>query len=225
MTMITKQTLLFVSGLLLFPAHGFLPKPFTAAPLEQMRRYPRASVAFALPSSSRLFFAPKTDDIESDDDKPFIRPALHNSPAFRSLAVLSALLFAVYQISGSTSSAAPEALRKIGQHLTLPPRAAATVHLLSFATWFGTVVYTTFVAGITMFKNLPRRVFGKLQSKLFPLYFRLCSVLIGVQVRSALHSSCRLLMLYFFAFRALMDTHFNADPHHHCHARHCQQNL
>jgi hypothetical protein len=45
------------------------------------------------------------------------------------------------------------------------------------------VVHTTFVAGITMFKNLPRRVFGTLQSKLFPLYFRLCSGMIGVQVR------------------------------------------
>lgn len=33
-----------------------------------------------------------------------------------------------------------------------------------------------------MFKNLPRRVFGKLQSKLFPLYFQLCSVMIGLQL-------------------------------------------
>lgn len=70
----------------------------------------------------------------------------------------------------------------MGKHLILSPKAAATVHLLSFATWFGTVVYTTFVAGITMFKNLPRRVFGKIQSKLFPLYFRVCSVMVGVQI-------------------------------------------
>jgi len=33
-----------------------------------------------------------------------------------------------------------------------------------------------------MFKNLPRRVFGTLQSKLFPLYFKLCSLMIGVQI-------------------------------------------
>ena len=33
-----------------------------------------------------------------------------------------------------------------------------------------------------MFKNLPRRVFGSVQSKLFPLYFRLCSIMIGIQI-------------------------------------------
>ena len=64
----------------------------------------------------------------------------------------------------------------------LAPKAAATLHLLSFGTWFGTVMHTTFVAGITMFKNLPRRTFGKLQSKLFPLYFQLCTGMIGIQV-------------------------------------------
>jgi hypothetical protein len=38
-------------------------------------------------------------------------------------------------------------------------------------------------AGITMFKNMPRQMFGKVQSKLFPLYFAVisacCAVLLG----------------------------------------------
>jgi hypothetical protein len=33
-----------------------------------------------------------------------------------------------------------------------------------------------------MYKNLPRQTFGKLQSKLFPKYFNLCSVAIVVQL-------------------------------------------
>lgn len=66
--------------------------------------------------------------------------------------------------------------------LRISPKVSATLHLLSFATWFGTVFYTTFIAGITMFKNLPRRSFGQLQSKLFPKYFQLCATMVGVQM-------------------------------------------
>ena len=102
--------------------------------------------AFASPS--RLFFTPKKDN-NSSGDKPFIRPALHNSPFFRSLAILYALLFAIYQGSNAPTDAA-NTLQKVGKYFILSPKAAATVHLLSFATWFGTVVYTTFVAGITV---------------------------------------------------------------------------
>jgi Domain of unknown function (DUF4149) len=45
----------------------------------------------------------------------------------------------------------------------LPARVAAFAHLLSWAILVGTNLWTTFFAGITMFKNLPRQVFGKLQ--------------------------------------------------------------
>ena len=131
-------------------------------------------------SLSPLKFTPK-DDNEISSDKPFIRPALHNSNFFRALSILYALLFAVYTTSKSPSTAT-NALSKIGKHLILSSKAAATVHMLSFGTWFGTVVYTTFIAGITMFKNLPRRTFGTIQSKLFPLYFQLCTGMVALQV-------------------------------------------
>ena len=94
---------------------------------------------------------------------------LHNSPLFRSAAILGTLALA------GISTKSP--LTKISA------KAGATINMLSFGTWFGTVVYTTFVAGITMFKNLPRQTFGKLQAKLFPKYFSLCSVTILLQVR------------------------------------------
>eukprot|EP00584_Thalassiosira_punctigera_P002997 CAMPEP_0172535322 /NCGR_PEP_ID=MMETSP1067-20121228/7387_1 /TAXON_ID=265564 ORGANISM="Thalassiosira punctigera, Strain Tpunct2005C2" /NCGR_SAMPLE_ID=MMETSP1067 /ASSEMBLY_ACC=CAM_ASM_000444 /LENGTH=291 /DNA_ID=CAMNT_0013320251 /DNA_START=45 /DNA_END=920 /DNA_ORIENTATION=- len=183
-----------ISGFLLFPVHGFSPASsrtfFPHAPKKtavlvrgghHVREDKHGPVPIAASSSStRHFFTPKSDVETSSDDKPlFIRPALHNSPFFRSLAVLYALLFAIYR---SSTAPTANALNKMGKYLVLPPNAAATAHLLSFAVWFGTVVYTTFVAGITMFKNLPRRVFGTLQSKLFPLYFQLCSMMIAVQI-------------------------------------------
>ncbi|KAL4427167.1 hypothetical protein ABPG77_001171 [Micractinium sp. CCAP 211/92] len=66
----------------------------------------------------------------------------------------------------------------------LPATGVAFVHLLAYGTWLGTIVWTTFVAGFTMFKNLPRQTFGRLQSKLFPLYFGLsaacCAIQLGV---------------------------------------------
>ena len=43
------------------------------------------------------------------------------------------------------------------------------VHLLAYSVWLGSIFWTTFVAGIVMFKNLPRQQFGKVQSKLFPM--------------------------------------------------------
>lgn len=182
-----------MSGILMSPVHGFLPTSHHTISLPSNSKQASSEgahrhhlrdhqlfvnqAAFASPSC--LSFTPKETN-ETSDDKPFIRPALHNSPVFRSLAILYALLFAIYQ--GSTAAPATNALQKIGRHFILSPKAAATVHLLSFATWFGTVAYTTFVTGIIMFKNLPRRIFGTLQSKLFPLYFQLCSAMIGLQV-------------------------------------------
>eukprot|EP01082_Thalassiosira_pseudonana_P011178 g10416.t1 g10416 contig4:1838881-1839744(+) len=187
--------LLVVGGLMLpvTPIVGFAPSSFDpATPLMRTSAHPSPSsksihlrkaspVAFAqapTPPPSRLLFS-QTEE-EGSKDKPFIRPAIHNSPFFRALTILYALLFALYQASSGDSGAT--ALQKLGYRLLLSPKAAATLHLLSFSTWFGTVVYTTFVAGITMFKNLPRRVFGSLQSKLFPLYFQLCTSMIGIQI-------------------------------------------
>ena len=94
---------------------------------------------------------------------------LHNTNWFRSGAILLAL-----GLMGASQSS-PIA--------RLPTQAGALLHLLSFATWFGTMVYTTFIFGITAFKNLPRQTFGKLQAKLFPKYFSLGSICLVLQVR------------------------------------------
>ncbi len=103
-------------------------------------------------------------------NEAWTKPRLHNTGAFRSMAILGAIAAA------GLSSNSPF-------HL-LSAQSMAALHLFSFSTWFGTMVYTTFILGITMFKNLPRKTFGTLQAKLFPMYFALSSVAIILQVSS-----------------------------------------
>ena len=104
----------------------------------------------------------------SSEEGEWTKARVWNTKLFRSAAILAALGAAGY-VSGSPLA-------------SLPGKTAATIHLLSFGTWFGTVFYTTFIAGITMFKNLPRKTFGRLQSKLFPKYFMLSAVAILLQL-------------------------------------------
>ena len=91
---------------------------------------------------------------------PWVMPALWNRNDVRA-SVLLAVTAAAATSAGS-----------------LGARSIALIHLLSFATWFGVTAWVTFVAGIVQFKNMPRQGFGKLQSKLFPIYFSLLSVAI-----------------------------------------------
>jgi hypothetical protein len=120
--------------------------------ISSARRITTSPLGFVKPhaSSSRLLFSPT--ETNEGKEEPWIRPAVHNSPMFRAFAILYALLFAIYQSSNAPSATGATALEKIGKHIMLAPKAAATLHVLSFGTWFGTVVYTTFIAGITMFK-------------------------------------------------------------------------
>ena len=104
----------------------------------------------------------------AEGGEEWTKARIWNTKLFRSAAILAALGAAGY-VSGSPLA-------------SLPGKTAATIHLMSFGTWFGTVFYTTFIAGITMFKNLPRKTFGRLQSKLFPKYFMLSAVAILLQL-------------------------------------------
>lgn len=52
-------------------------------------------------------------------------------------------------------------------------------HLLLFGLLFGVLIWVTFISGITLFKTLPRKDFGLVQSVLFPWYFRVCSFALG----------------------------------------------
>ena len=102
----------------------------------------------------------------SDVSSSWTEQRIHNTNWFRCSAIVLSIALAGQSPLSSALSA----------------QAAATIHLLSFGTWFGTMAYTTFVLGITMFKNLPRQTFGKLQAKLFPKYFLLSTITIMLQV-------------------------------------------
>lgn len=96
---------------------------------------------------------------------------IHNTNYFRSAALVGAVAIAGYTTSSSSTG-----------RVALSEQASATLHLVSFGTGLGTMMYTTFVLGITMFQALPRRTFGLLQAQLFPRYFTLCSCTLLVQV-------------------------------------------
>ncbi|XP_076437816.1 transmembrane protein 205-like [Babylonia areolata] len=49
--------------------------------------------------------------------------------------------------------------------------AVAMLHLGAFTANLGAQLWVTLVAGLTMFYNLPRHMFGQVQSRLFPMFF------------------------------------------------------
>lgn len=67
-----------------------------------------------------------------------------------------------------------------GGATVLSPQGAAMVHLLAYGTLLGSVVFNTFVVGLTMFGNMPRQMFGRVQAKMFPKYFGLTTAAIFV---------------------------------------------
>ncbi|XP_010912527.1 uncharacterized protein [Elaeis guineensis] len=57
---------------------------------------------------------------------------------------------------------------------------AAVAQLLGFATAYGTCVWVTFVSSHVLATALPRQQFGLVQSKLYPVYFRVVAYGVGV---------------------------------------------
>lgn len=97
-----------------------------------------------------------TPDSKKDDvSGPMLEPSFVNTPWARTAATAAAVAAAA------------------GSSVLLPANLAAFAHLSSWAVYVGTNLYNTFVVGLTLFKNLPRQTFGRVQSKLFPKYFNL----------------------------------------------------
>jgi len=143
----------------------------SASSLQPTTSFTRRSVTNTPAASSRLFAtAEMGEEIKEETEAAteWTKKRVWNTGAFRSIAILGALSAAGFSAKSPLNMVSAQA--------------AATIHVLSFATWFGTVAYTTFVAGITMFKNLPRQTFGKLQAKLFPKYFALSSIMLVLQL-------------------------------------------
>ncbi|XP_048590036.1 transmembrane protein 205 [Nematostella vectensis] len=75
--------------------------------------------------------------------------------------------FVVLILAVSFSSRISEEIRT-GALLSILTKFA---HVFSFGTWIGIQFWATFIAGATMYFNMPRHAFGELQSILFPKYF------------------------------------------------------
>jgi hypothetical protein len=71
----------------------------------------------------------------------------------------------------------------------------APYHLLSYASVTGITLWHSFIGGPIAFKVLPRQQFGLLQSKLFPIYFSLQSVLNGACLVTTSNRNARIIFL------------------------------
>lgn len=103
--------------------------------------------------------------------------------AFFRAAVLVAVL-AVSAVLTIRTGSSPSPATRMGDDTTYR-HWLVVVHLLAFAGWFGCSVWVTLVAGIVMFKSLPRRTFGRLQAKLFPAYFWFSTVTVSIAAMTA----------------------------------------
>ncbi len=55
-----------------------------------------------------------------------------------------------------------------GSTAVLPKNVTAFAHVAAFGVWLGTNVWNSYFVGLTMFKNMPRQMFGRVQAALFP---------------------------------------------------------
>jgi len=157
-TLCTTVLLLTIAAELLPSSKAF--KFPVGARLMGMPSSLRLTSARRTPSTTTLpSFFPKTKALHASDaavapsddagiGQVWIEPAFHNKLSVRILAVLAGVGFAM-KSSG----------------VVVPKLAATYVHLMMYGAGFGSLMYTTFVLGLVMFKNLPRQTFGRLQSK------------------------------------------------------------
>jgi hypothetical protein len=72
---------------------------------------------------------------------------------------------------------------------------SAPYHLLSYASVTGMTLWHSFIGGPVAFKVLPRQEFGLLQSRLFPVYFSLQTILNGVCLVTTSNRNARIIFL------------------------------
>ena len=100
----------------------------------------------------------------------------------RALILFSIILLSIARVSCRFGSITAQSA---SIYLDRYRRELIVLHLFSFSSWFGCSIWVSFVGGIIMFKNLPRHVFGRLQSKLFPAYFKFSTVMVTLAILSA----------------------------------------
>ncbi|GAX85780.1 hypothetical protein CEUSTIGMA_g13195.t1 [Chlamydomonas eustigma] len=112
---------------------------------------PRRRDFSANAAASSAITSSKSEDVSG----PMLEPSVTNNGWFQTAATVGT----VGLVAGSTAF--------------VPANIAAFMHICVFGTWLGANIWNSFFVGITMFKNMPRQMFGKVQAKLFPMYFSL----------------------------------------------------
>jgi NAD/NADP transhydrogenase beta subunit len=99
-----------------------------------------------------------------------------------------AALIAVVAIGVALSGVYPS--NRLNSKAAINTDTVKFIHLLFVAASVGVGNWTTFVFGLVAFKNLPRRIFGNLQARLFPWYFRVLTLsqAIALLTHITLHS-------------------------------------
>eukprot|EP01025_Chloroclados_australasicus_P021387 TRINITY_DN224_c0_g1_i2.p2 TRINITY_DN224_c0_g1~~TRINITY_DN224_c0_g1_i2.p2 ORF type:complete len:262 (-),score=14.06 TRINITY_DN224_c0_g1_i2:220-1005(-) len=93
--------------------------------------------------------ASSANDIKGE----IVKPSLFNTPLVRGVSLVLLLL----ALSGGSGYMSTNWIN--------------FAHISAYGMWIGSMYFQTFIAGLTMFKNMPRQMFGKVQSKIFPQYF------------------------------------------------------
>ncbi|XP_032231024.2 transmembrane protein 205 isoform X2 [Nematostella vectensis] len=80
-----------------------------------------------------------------------------------------------------------DCIRVIAEEGVLRQTLLLYLHILSLGAWIGMQAWVIGVAGIVMYLNMPRHVFGHIQSKLWPLFYCLGSglSLLGILTNTA----------------------------------------
>lgn len=71
----------------------------------------------------------------------------------------------------------------------VPGNLSSFAHIAAFGLWFGASVWVSFIASLTMFKNMKRQDFGRIQAKLFPKYFAWSSAAIIILMSTVQYKS------------------------------------
>ncbi|CAD7924822.1 unnamed protein product [Amoebophrya sp. A25] len=110
----------------------------------------------------------KSDDVAEPGEVPIVGGFfLPKRQGMRALAMLAVFVLATF---GGKAS---------GVDLDTLATWKWPFHVFCFASWFGCSMWVSFVAGLVMFNNLPRHVFGRLQAKLFPRYFQFSVIFVS----------------------------------------------
>lgn len=119
-----------------------------------------------------LVAAAAAEEVGSGDVKgQIVAPSIFNKSWLRAMALALAV------VAAARSS------------VLIPGNLSKFTHIAAFGLWFGASVWVSFIGSLTMFKNMKRQDFGRIQAKLFPKYFAWSSAAIIILISTVQYKS------------------------------------